>query len=237
MQNLDPLSTLPLATITSRRLRVAATLGGAALLLGAVGITFWTQDIRYSLPTPRPPTLADVPTGATVALPGPFDRTAMSNDDRPLFLHFFNPDCPCSRFNAEHIRSLIVRFGRQARFIAVIQSVDTPDAAQRQENLAAAAKLFGPGMEAVVDDGGKIAAACGVYSTPQAVILTAGASHALLFRGNYNASRYCADPQTEFARLALTAVISHRSLPPESRAAMIAYGCELPANAPAKAPL
>ena len=151
-------------------------------------------------------------------------------DQRPLFLHFFNPECPCSRFNADHVRALQARFGAQARFVAVVQTTDDQDAARRQAGLGTVATLFGRGMAAVLDDDGKIAAACGVYSTPQAVILTAGSAPTLLFRGNYNASRYCADPQTEFARQALTAVVNHRGLPAESRAAMIAYGCELPAN-------
>jgi hypothetical protein len=145
-------------------------------------------------------------------------------------LHFFNPVCPCSRFNAEHIRALWERFGKQARFVAVVQIADDQDTAQRRESLAAAARLFGADMEAVIDDQGKIAAACGVYSTPQAVILAPGSASVVLFRGNYNVTRYCADPKTEFARQALEAVLNHQPLPPESRSAMIAYGCELPAN-------
>lgn len=52
----------------------------------------------------------------------------------------------------------------------------------------------------------------------------------LLFRGNYNVSRYCTDPGTEFACIALESVVNHTPLPPATQTALIAYGCELPAN-------
>ena len=228
MQTSERLPTLSPSLWRSYRLRLAATLGSAACLLAAVGVTFWYQDLRYTLPTPRPAALADVAPGQIVVLPPGLPPAP--GDPRPLFLHFFNPECPCTRFNAEHIRALRTSFGAQARFVAVMQTDETRNAADRQKSLESVAALFGPGLDAVVDDGGAIAAACGVYSTPQAVILTPGPTRSLLFRGNYNSSRYCADPQTEFARLALTAVVSHRPLPAGSRAAMLAYGCELPAN-------
>ena len=227
-QNLDSLLARPTTARVQSRRRVVVTLACAALLLTVVGGVFWYQDYRYSLPTPRPPALADVNLGTAIALPA--SVPAAANDRRPLWLHFFNPDCPCTRFNAEHVRSLRTRFGAQVRFVAVVQTDATPEAANRQATLATAARWFGPGLEAVFDDGGTIAASCGVYSTPQAVILTTGPARTLLFRGNYNASRYCADPQTEFVRLALAAVVDHAPLPAKSRAAMIAYGCELPAN-------
>ena len=211
------------------RLKIVLTLGCAVLLLAAVSVVFWYQDGRYSLPTPRPPTLAAVSVGDTVNLPT-LPNTAASTDDRPLLLHFVNPDCPCSRFNADHVRALRNRFGANVRFVAVIQSLGEQNESHLRESLAAAARLFGPEMEAAVDSDGKIAAACGVYSTPQAAILAPGAHQVLLFRGNYNVSRYCADPQTEFVRLALTALVGHQPLPAQSRAAMVAYGCELPTN-------
>lgn len=217
----------PTLSSERKRLRTALVMGGVGVLLATVGAVFWYQDVRYSLPTPRPATLVALDNGQPVALPGSF---APAPDGRPLFLHFFNPDCPCSRFNADHVRSLRERFGREVHFVAVIQVEQEQDGEVRQRNLTATARLFGPETEAVVDEGGKIAAACGVYSTPQAVILAPDARRTLLFRGNYNSSRYCADPQTEFARLALEAVTGHRALPPESRSAMLAYGCELPAN-------
>jgi hypothetical protein len=214
--------------------RTAFVLGCAVVLLALVGTMFWYQDLRYSLPTPKPPTLEVVSQGAAVALPATF---ALNKDDhRPLLLHFFNPGCPCSRFNAEHVRELRERYAGKVRFIAVLQAKDLHTADDRCKCVAAAESALGSDIEAIIDDGGKIAAACGVYSTPQAVFLAAGERHTVLFRGNYNASRYCADPRTEFVRLALEAYVKGEPPPPEPPAAAVSYGCELPANVAAAKP-
>lgn len=208
--------------------RTALVLGCAVAFLALIGTMFWYQDLRYSLPTPKPPTLAAVTQGEAVTLPGGIAPS--KTDHRPLLLHFFNPGCPCSRFNAEHVRELHERFAGRVRFIAVLQVEELPTADERDKCLAVAEAALGPGLETVIDEGGKIAAACGVYSTPQAVFLTAGDHHTVLFRGNYNASRYCADPRTEFVRLALEAYVKGEPPPPEPPAATLSYGCELPAN-------
>ena len=190
--------------------------------------TFWYQDVRYLLPTPRPAALPEVSRGQAVSLPP--SLLAARGDERPLLLHFFNPDCPCSRFNADHVRALRQRFGDRVRFVAVAQVADGQQADVHSRGMLAAGRLFGPGTEATVDGDGRIAAACGVYSTPQAAILSGGASRTLLFRGNYNAARYCVDPETEFVRQALEAFVHAKPIPSPVRAAMVAYGCELPAN-------
>ena len=91
-------------------------------------------------------------------------------------------------------------------------------------------RLFGPDLEATVDEDGSIAAACGVYSTPQAAIVSGGPNRTLLFRGNYNTARYCTAPETEFVRLALESLVDGRLIPPPTREVMVAYGCELPTN-------
>lgn len=196
-----------------RTLVVGATV---AVLMGLVGGAFWHEDMRYSLPTPRPAALVQPEIGTVLDL----SDVADARDPRPTLLHFFNPACPCSRFNLEHVRGLVAQFGRQVRFVAVLE-----DATTGADSRAAFARLE-VGMPAVVDDGGDIAAACGVYSTPQAVLLEADGR--LCFRGNYNITRYCADPATEFARLAILDLLARRTPaapPPESATA---YGCELP---------
>lgn len=210
------------------RWRTMLVLGSVVLLLGVVGATLWFQDVRYSLPTPRPAGWREVNRGRAVPLPPRL--SADHGDPRPILLHFFNPDCPCSKFNAEHLCALRQRFGDRVRFVAVVQVEEAQQIAERDRGLQSAGRLFGPDMEAVVDEDGRLAAACGVYSTPQAVLLSADVDHSLLFRGNYNTTRYCTDPQTEFVRLALEALTANHPLPAPSQAAMVAYGCELPVN-------
>ncbi len=197
------------------RVRRGLAAGVALLLLGAAALTFWYQDWQYNLPTPRPPGLNAPPTGVRLALAG----WAPQKDPRPLFLHFFNPQCPCSRFNLAHIRELLRSHGQRARFVAVLQGDDSRAAQASFDSL-------GLDMEALPDPHGRLAAVCGVYSTPQAVIVDPAGR--LYWRGNYNASRYCTNRRTEFARLALESVLERGAMPQLPPPATIAYGCPLP---------
>jgi hypothetical protein len=71
-----------------------------------------------------------------------------------------------------------------------------------------------------------IASSCGVYSTPQAVIIDT--DHKLYYRGNYNRSRYCTEKKTEYARMALDSLLHHNPNVIFDQFALKAYGCELP---------
>ena len=77
----------------------------------------------------------------------------------------------------------------------------------------------------IPDPGGHRAARLGVYSTPQAVVI--GADGRLFFRGNYNTTRYCVDSRTEFARIAIEALLAGIPLPDLPPQARVAYGCPL----------
>ena len=205
--------------------RVALTLGAVAALFGAVAAAFWFEDWRYSQPTPRPASLRQVPVGQLVRLDGAaalvpeLDRSRA--DGKPVFLHFFNPGCPCSRFNLGHLRQLVQEHGGRARFVAILQG-DTPQA------LKQGFAKTGLDMESVVDTDGRIAARMGVYSTPQAVLLSP--SGGLVYRGNYNSARFCSTRATEYARIALESYLAKGSTPLAPRAATVAYGCPLPSN-------
>jgi len=197
--------------------RLLFTLGSAGSLLTLVGFAFWQQDLKYSRPTPKPALLKEVPFGGQLDLPG----VPRFGDGWPLFLHFFNPSCPCSRFNLDHVRTLVRQNKEKVHFVAVLQG---DSAGKLQKQFAA----LGLDIASVPDTDGKIAAACGVYSTPQAVILDGNGR--LFFRSNYNVSRYCQAPGTEFARIALESLLAGKPAPVFPEAAMVAYGCELPAN-------
>ncbi|HEV2202751.1 MAG TPA: redoxin domain-containing protein [Bryobacteraceae bacterium] len=193
--------------------------GCAALLLTLVIAVFWYQDWQYSLPTPRPQDLKQPVLGMVMSVAEVLPGTAKHDPSRPLLLHFFNPNCPCSRFNLDHIRELTRSYGERVNIVAVLEE-DSPD------RLKEGFRKTGLPIEAVVDSNRTLATALGVYSTPQAVILDARG--ALVFRGNYNSSRYCVDRRTEYARIALDAFLAGRPQPTLEPAAVIAYGCPLP---------
>lgn len=197
-------------------------LSGEAALAALVAATFWYQDWQYSLPTPRPAALVQPALGETIELPelgSSFPDTRY--EQRPTLLHFFNPSCPCSRFNLQHLRELIRQFQGQVKVIAVLQATDEASALAEFQQLAISCR-------AVVDKQGELAHRFGVYSTPQAVILDV--SDKLYYRGNYNRSRYCTEPESEFVRLALVACLAKEPLPVFSADAAIAQGCALPAD-------
>ena len=66
----------------------------------AIAFIFWRQELKYLQPTSVPHNYVAVPIGKDVALP------AALAPGTSYFLHFYNPDCPCSRFNAKHIQSM-----------------------------------------------------------------------------------------------------------------------------------
>ncbi len=193
--------------------RSVVVVGCVVVALGAIGRVFWQQDLRYSLPTPRPADLVAPPVGGPLPLPAEVIAAAHLVPGKPVLLNFYNHDCPCSRFNREHLQFLLNRFGAQVQFVGIVET-ELDDAIET-----------GLAMPHVVDHDAHIAKALGVYATPQAVLIDAHGR--LLFRGNYNTSRYCTAAQTQFARLAIEAMLNDTGVVREPQAD-IAYGCSLP---------
>jgi hypothetical protein len=183
------------------------------LLFFGMGALFWYNELVYHLPTPVPKNYKPVYPGEVIALKG----ALKNNNSKPVFLHFFNPDCPCSRFNISNFQSLVKQYGRQVNFVIVIMSKKTytPKEIQDKFNLNIPV-LFDP----------SIAPSCGVYSTPQAVLLDT--EHKLYFRGNYNSSRYCTNEKTSFAKIAIAGLLADHAKLVFSALALKAYGCSLP---------
>ena len=183
-----------------------------AICLSGIICIFWFQEIKYSLPTPVPPRYVMVALKAKVNIAAAIKL--------PAFIHFYNPACPCSKFNAAHVKHLIGSHGHSIQFTIVVPSLaDVPTARNK----------FGEGIEYVVDHKGEIAAACGVYSTPQAVIVAEDSQ--LYFRGNYNRSRYCTGQATNYAELALLSFVNNQPAPIATLEATTSYGCQLPNQA------
>jgi hypothetical protein len=184
-----------------------------SLLLSGVVALFWYNDWVYNLPTPVPANYHTINQGQYITVP----EEVKADAQKPVFLHFFNPSCPCSRFNIPHFKSLVAQYGSAVSFAIVVQSNKQFSEKEIQEK-------FGLAIPVLSDT--SIAAACGVYSTPQAVIIDT--SRHLFYRGNYNKTRYCADKKTEYARIAMEELLRgnmHASFDP---LATKAYGCQLP---------
>ena len=182
------------------------------LLLLAVG---WLAhiDAVNSRPLPAPDVVLP-PTDAPLDLPG------VAPSGRPTLLHFVDPDCPCSRSNLDHLAALHRRFADRVRFVAVV-----PEGSE-MDGLPA-------GMECVADVEGRLAAGCGVWASPHGAIVASGR---LYFRGSYNRSRACTDPNNEFVRIALECLVEGRAAPTGLESDRLAWGCALPQVAPDSRP-
>lgn len=184
-----------------------------SLLVAAISVLFWQNEFKYSLPTPIPKNYHDIAMGSRIDL-GP----CCAADNKPVFVHFFNPDCPCSRFNVPHVSDLIKKYGDKINFKIVVLNK------QKNFTIEEIQKKFDAKIPVYFDDG--IAKKCGVFSTPQAVLIDA--SHNLYYRGNYNKTRYCTNADSNYAQMAIDSLLDKTNAPSFDALALRAYGCSLP---------
>lgn len=182
------------------------------LFMGVI-VLFWRNEWVYALPTPVPNGYRPTATGTFISLPA----HASLLPGKPVFLHFFNPDCPCSRFNIPYFSSLAQEYQQQVNFAIVLVSNKHYTEKEIQER-------FHINLPVLSDS--SLATACGVYSTPQAVIINT--RRQLYYRGNYNKSRFCTNSQTNYAAIALNALLNHTLPVLFDTQALQSYGCQLP---------
>ena len=182
------------------------------LFVGIVAL-FWHNELVYNLPTPVPTNYKVVNLGEKIDL-----SSKIKPGTKPVFLHFFNPDCPCSRFNISYVKSLVKQYSKEVTFAIVVMSSDKDYTAQDIR------EKFDLNVPVLFD--ADLAKRCGIYSTPQAVIINN--DQKMYYRGNYNRSRYCTDKKTNYAQLALDSLLHQNFNPVFDPYALRAYGCQLP---------
>ena len=186
------------------------------IIIGSgIAYIFWYQEWKYNLPTPVPATYHTINSGTYVSIKG---IPGLEHSSKPLFLHFFNPNCPCSRFNISHFKSLVKEYGDKIDFAVVAL---TSNKRYTEKDIQ---QKFDLEIPVVFDSA--YAAACGVYSTPQAALINTDKS--LYYRGNYNKSRYCTDKKTNYAQIAIESLLAEQRQPELGPAATVSYGCTLP---------
>jgi len=182
------------------------------LLMSFVGCFFWYNEYTYALPTPVPVNYKNIKPGEHISL----QKELVFNNNKPVFLHFFNPDCPCSKFNFKQFKTLVKSYQHTVNF-AIVLSTAKPYTAQEIQ------QKFDIDIPVITDS--TLAKKCGVYSTPQAVILKNAGE--LYFRGNYNKSRYCTDPKSDYAKIALDSLLNHKQVGKLDQYVLTAYGCSI----------
>jgi len=183
-----------------------------------IGWVFWKQELQYALPTPVPANFVDVKAGTKVDLA----KVITSSGGKPTLLHFFNFDCACSRFNMRDFESMAKQFGNDVNFYVVIQSEDEEDRDRFN-------KKYDLDIPTILDKDGSISDKCGIYATPQGVLLDK--EFTIYFKGNYNLARYCTKKETKFAELAIGHLLKNEPLPLALQYALKEpFGCSLPSD-------
>lgn len=190
-----------------------AVAGLLILTFGGIVTLFWRQELVYQLPTPVPQDYTPVTIGTYLQLSTEVHRKG----SKPVLLHFFNPQCPCSRFNLKQFLILVRTHQTEIDFIAVVPE---------KENLQEIRQLLNDQVIVIHDMRQQLSKQCGVYSSPQAVLLRADGQ--LYYKGNYNKARYCTQKKTSYAALAIEQLLAHQSAPVFDTLATRAYGCQLP---------
>lgn len=184
------------------------------IIFSGISFLFWRNDWKYSLPTPVPVNYKQVKPGTFINIPA----IVSAKNNKPVFLHFFNPACPCSKFNIKHFKSLVKKYAGQVSFAVVVMSKDTT---YTEKDIK---EKFGLDIPVLFDQA--IATSCGVYSTPQATLIDT--DHKLYYRGNYNKSRYCTKENSNYAQMAIDSLLAVHPHPVFDMAAFKSYGCSLP---------
>ncbi len=103
------------------RLRTALAVGSTVFLSALLALVFYVQDWKYQTPTPKPAGFEQPALGSTLRL-----ELLSGHAGRPVLLHFFNPDCPCSRFNQPHLRRLFDAWKDRVDFVVVSERALEP---------------------------------------------------------------------------------------------------------------
>lgn len=150
------------------------TLAAVGAVLACLAISF--PHPKSAPPTPRAVTYAAPIRGERLDLPAVAHAVPLGDGVAPTMLHFYNPRCSCAPAAIEHLASMISGNRDGARFAAVVDPRDGAVALARRQ-------LAFLGITVIPDPGGAIARACGVDSTPEAVVFDAEGR--LFFRGGY----------------------------------------------------
>jgi competence CoiA-like predicted nuclease len=171
-----------------------------SLVGGGICFMFYKEQIKIYLPTEMPTHFKTTNYGQK------FD---LKPKKKLKLIHFFNPDCPCSKFNKRHFEFLISKYQSEVEFEAYSHT-------SIPANFP---------IEVKFDTNNRMAKILGVFSTPQAVLLDADGK--LIYRGNYNQNRYCSSKKTEFVAQAIALALHKKSTLSVMQKSGLPYGCKI----------
>ena len=73
-------------------------------------------------PTPTPANYSNVQSGDSISNELLSFLGMEANDQ--IFIHFYNFDCPCSRFNIKEFQHLVTKYDSKVKFLAVLETIE-----------------------------------------------------------------------------------------------------------------
>ncbi len=188
--------------------------------LSLVVYIFWNQELQYLLPTPKPKDVVQLKNGDKA----PVEVLGLKiNPAKNLLVHFYNPNCPCTKFNLKEIKLMSFEYQKDVDLVVVAQTDKTYDGLEDEIK----SQFLHP-IQVVLDQSGDIAKAFGIYASPQMVLVDKKLS--VVYSGNYNISRYCTAKKTAFGKQSLQYLVEdavNENLQ-FLKGNQLSYGCLLP---------
>lgn len=150
-------------------------------------------------------------------------QRAHDSKQHPGFIkvvHFWDPDCPCSRFNEVHVKQIMSEYaGKNVQFTIVVSG---NDAATRKQRLARAQKIFN--SKAVTEIRDDWPMQNGPPSSPAVGIISAKGE--LVYFGPYSLGARCSATKGQFVEKVLNKLQDKNSV--KKQLNTLAVGCFCP---------
>jgi len=185
-----------------------------AFALMVIGYLFWTRELQYITPTKKPHNYVEVKVMDKVNL----EEALGPANGKPFFIHYYNPYCPCAKFNYGYYEDLVKKQAGNFNMYMVMREMDSDVLDEIREKV-------NTNITILIDEGGEIARQTGVYSTPQAVLVNE--DYTMYYRGNYNRSVFCTQKDYNYAEMAIDSMLMDRPTPDFGYFATTSYGCSL----------
>lgn len=190
------------------------------VFLTLIVFIFWNQEVKYLLPTPKPKNIVQLKNGDKA----PVHVLGLDiNSNKNLLVHFYNPNCPCTKFNMNEIKLLSFEYKDDVELVVVAQTKNIYEGLEQEIQ----SQFLHP-IKVVLDKSGSIAKAFGIYASPQMVLVDKQLT--VVYSGNYNISRYCTSKKTAFGKQSLEYLVQNAVNENLEflKGNQLSYGCLLP---------
>lgn len=150
---------------------IARIIGAVAMLICVSGICYllWTEEYRFLLKLDQGKVIEHLSLEYLRAW-------GIDTTDRPVYFHFYDPDCRYSNINISHLESVFDQyFGIADVYIVIRGELDTTEFREKHQ--------LSKEINFLIDQQGSLTEQMGVSSIPRALLFDQ--QHHLYFEGNY----------------------------------------------------